>query len=94
MSILDKIVIKIIKEQELIIGPLAWSEAGKVSGLQIIDLRKGEVIFNNGDQKSVVDKLVAQYDRLFGQASHEVSKEAVASLVADMSPAEVPSSLK
>ena len=36
------------------------------------------------DQKNVIDKLVGQYDRLFGQASHEVSKEAVVSLVADL----------
>ena len=93
MSILDQIAVKIIKEQELVVGPLAWSEAEKVQGLKIVDSNNGEVAFNNGDQKSVIDRLVNQYDRLFGQASHEVSREAAAPLVADLSPSEVPSSL-
>ena len=94
MSTLDLIATKIIKEQELVIGPLAWSEAGKVSGLKVIDSRNGQIAFNNGDQKDVVNRLVSQYDRLFGRASHEVSREAVVSLVADLAPSEVPSSLQ
>ena len=94
MSTLDQIAIKIIKEQELIIGPLAWSEAGKVKGLKIIDSKKGEVTFDNGDQKEIINRLVSQYDRLFGKASHEVCREAVVSLIADLQPSEVPSSLR
>jgi hypothetical protein len=43
--------------------------------------------------KAAVDRLVAQYERLFGRASHEVCREAVASIIAKMSVAEVPSSL-
>ncbi len=34
----NQIPIRIIKEQELIIGPIAWDEAGKVSGLTIDSL--------------------------------------------------------
>ena len=94
MSILDQIAIKIIKEQELVIGPLAWTEAQKVSGLQVIDQKKGEVELKNGDPKEVVNRLVAQYERLFGRASHEVCRDSVKDLVAQMSPEEVPSSLK
>ena len=93
MSILDQIATKIIKEQELIVGPLAWSEARKVSGLKIVDSKKGEVTFNDSDQKEVINRLVTQYSRLFGQASREVCREATVSLVADMAPSEVPSSL-
>ena len=93
MSILDQITTKIIKEQELIVGPLAWSEAEKVKGLQIVDSKKGEVIFSDPDQKEVVNRLVIQYERIFGRASHEVCREAVVSLIADLSPSEVPSSL-
>ena len=88
-----QIVVRIIKEQELVIGPLAWDEAKKVSGLNVIDSKKGEVSFS-GDQKETVNKLVAQYERLFGRASHEVCKEAVQDLVAEMSPNEIPDSLK
>ena len=93
ISTLDQIVIKIIREQELIVGPLAWSEAGKVRGLRITNSSKGEVTFDNGDQKEVINRLVSQYDRLFGRASHEVCREAVVSLIADLQPSEVPSSL-
>jgi hypothetical protein len=94
MSIFDQIAIKIIKEQELVIGPLAWLEAGKVQGLKIIDQNKGEVALNNGDSKSIVDRLVNRYENIFGRASREVCKEAAASLVADLAPSEVPTSLQ
>ncbi len=89
-----KIVIRIIKEQELVIGHLAWDEARKVQGLQIIDETKEEVNLQNGDPKGIIDKLVAQYERLFGRASHEVCREAVQDLIAQIPAEEVPSSLK
>jgi hypothetical protein len=93
MTTLDQIAVRIIQEQELVIGPLAWTEAGKVTGLKILDAGKGEVALEGADQKDIVNRLVAQYERLFGRASHEVCRGAVASLIADMTPAEVPSSL-
>ena len=92
MSILDQIAQKIIKEQELIIGPLAWGEAKKVSGLSVEDAT-GEVVLV-GDKKQAIDALVARYDRLFGRASHEVSREAVSGLLADLASEEVPISLR
>ena len=94
MTTYEQIVIKIIKEQELIIGPLAWIEAAKVSGLSIIDKRVGTILVKQEEGKGVIDQLVAQYDRLFGKASHEVCKEAVASIIADLPLSEVPSSLQ
>ena len=94
MSTLDQIAVKIIREQEMIIGPLAWDEAGHVAGLKIIDQRQGHIGLENGDPKQIIDKLVAQYDRLFGRASHEVSREAAAPFLANLAPAEIPSSLK
>lgn len=93
-TIFNQILIRIIKEQELVIGPLAWEEARKVQGLQIIDLKNGEVSLQNGDPKNIVDSLVAQYERLFGRASHEVCRDAVRDIVANMTPEEVPSSLR
>ncbi len=89
---LTQIPIRIIKEQELIIGPVAWDEAGKVSGLTI-DRSHNSVSFS-GDGKDIVNRLVAQYERLFGRASHAVCHDAVQDLIAGMSPEEVPSSLK
>lgn len=94
MMVLDKMTSNIIKQQELIIGPLAWNEAGKISGIQIIDQSHGEVNLDENDPKSVIDKLVAQYERLFGRASIEVCKEAATPFLANLAPAEIPSSLR
>ena len=92
MVTFDQIPIRIIKEQELIIGPLAWDEARKLSGLTI-DQSHSFVSFA-GDEKDVINRLVAQYEKLFGKASHEVCKEAVQDLIAEMPPEEIPDSLK
>ena len=87
-----QIAIRIIKEQEFVVGPLAWDEASKVAGLSIDKLHNS--ISFSGDEKDVVNRLVAQYERLFGKASHEVCREAVQDLIAEMAPDEIPSSLK
>ena len=92
MAQLDSIASSIIREQQLIIGPLAWSEAKKVNGLSV-DRARSEVHIEGGDPKAVIDSLVAQYERLFGKASREVCKEAVASLVKGMPHGDVPQSL-
>jgi len=92
MEAILQIPIRIIHEQELVIGPLAWDEAGKVSGLTI-DQSHNSVSFS-GDSKDVINRLVAQYERLFGRASHEVCREAVQDIIIGMLPEEVPSSLK
>lgn len=94
MLILDQIATKIIKEQELVIGPLAWSEAEKVPGLHLIGHDHGEIDASVTDKNAVIDRLVNQYERLFGKASHEVCKEAVATIVAEMDADEIPVSLK
>lgn len=91
---LNQIAIRIIKEQERIIGPIAWSEAKKVTGLKILDEKAGTIQITNGDAKEVVDRLVAQYERLFGRASHEVCREAASPLIAGLSMTEVPVSLR
>ena len=93
MTTLNQVAGKIIQEQALVIGPLAWSEAEKVPGLTIIDQKNGEVQVGNDNPKAVVDRLVAQYERLFGRASHEVCKEAVASIIGGLAPGEIPVSL-
>jgi len=52
------------------------------------------IALQEGDAKPIIDKLVAQYERLFGKASHEVCKEAVQDILAEMLPEEIPNSLK
>ena len=93
-NLLQDIIVRIIREQELVIGPLAWIEASKVSGLSVIDQRAGTVLITGTDQNAVIDSLVAQYEKLFGRASHEVSRDAVKSLIANIPVTEIPSSLR
>ena len=92
MDTILQIPIRIIKEQELVVGPLAWDEAKKVPGL-VVDQIHNSVSFS-GDAKDIINRLVAQYERLFGKASHMVCHEAVKDIVTKMSPDEVPESLK
>lgn len=93
MPTLDTIVSQIIRGQEFVIGPLAWSVARKVQGLAIDD-QKRQVTISDSDPKAAVDRLVAQYERLFGRASHEVCRDAVTALIQALPPMEVPSSLR
>jgi hypothetical protein len=92
-KIYDQIAIRIIREQELIIGPLAWDEARKVQGILIVDQKKGEVSMS-GDSKQILNNLVAQYAKLFGRASNEVCKEVTQDLIAELPADQVPESLK
>ena len=95
MTIYDQIAIQIIKEQELLMGPVAWRQASAVNGLKIIDVKKGIVSIKEGkDSETVLNDLVERFGSLFGPAGREVCKEAVSALVADLKPSQVPSSLK
>ncbi len=95
MSIYDQIVIKIVKEQESLMGPVAWYQAAKVKGLTIIDRVKGNVLITEGaDGKTVVDGLINEYGNLFGRAARQSCRESVIALIADLAPSEVPSSLQ
>ncbi len=94
MTVYDQIIMKIIKEQELLMGPVAWIEAGKVTGLRILDRKAGTVSIEGSDNVVVVNSLVDRFERLFGRAGREVCKEAVGALVADMKPTQIPSSLR
>lgn len=93
MNIYEKISARIIKEQELIIGPVAWDEAKKVSGFSILNKETGEVTLGTNTPETV-NLLVSQYERLFGRASHEVCKEAAQDLITNLTPEEIPSSLR
>ncbi len=89
----DQIATKIVNEQELIIGPIAWQEAEKVVGLHVAPMH-GSISIDNGNGGQVIDRLVERYERLFGRASHEVCREAVAALIGGLAQADVPLSLR
>lgn len=80
----------IIKEQQSIIGPIALDQAKKVSGLEV----NGTDIKIAGNKKEVLGNLVDQYEKLFGQASVEVCKEAFSSFADKIPVTDVPDILK
>lgn len=89
MDIFEQAAEKIIEEQEKIIGPIAFEQAKKVPGLSV-DLQKHEVKIE-GDQKEILQKLVEQYQHLFGRASVEVCKDAVKDIIKQAPSNKIPS---
>ena len=80
------IVKEIIRYQESIIGPLAWSEASKVNGINT----KGQDVLVSGDGKKILELLVKQYENLFGLASVEACKDAIRPLLPKMGEIDIP----
>ena len=76
----------IISQQELVVGSLARVEADKVSGLTISN---GDITID-GDGKKILEALVNQYAKLFGQASVEVCKGAVQRASGDLEKVALP----
>ncbi|MBI1838986.1 MAG: hypothetical protein HYR95_01645 [Candidatus Colwellbacteria bacterium] len=83
---------RIIHEQATIIGPAAWSEAQQVEGLSI-DVSRMEA-YVTGNRKEVLERLVLQYEQLFGKASREVCREAVRPFLSQVSIEEIPEVLR
>lgn len=78
---------QIIKQQQMIIGPVAIDQAKKVTGLNIDDV---EHVAVKGDGREVLASLVRQYSKLFGQASVEVCKDAVREIKPPLSREDLP----
>lgn len=91
MNPYSEIISHIIKEQEAIIGPIALEQAKKVSGLTV---KSEEDIEVTGTIKDVLNALVNQYAKLFGQASVEVCKEAFLPYADKISVNDIPTILK
>lgn len=92
MQTTDQLAGLIVREQAAIIGPLAWAEARRVQGLKV-DRQKREVHVE-GVPREVLERLVRQYERLFGRASREVCRDAVRPLVAHVPQEEIPAVLR
>lgn len=91
-AFIEKMAAKIISDQAVVIGPLAWEEAKKVLGLAV-DIQQ-HAVHVEGNAREVLEKLVAQYEQLFGQASVEVCRDAVRPLLSQVSQDEIPAVLK
>lgn len=92
MDIFAQLVEKIIEEQEHIIGPIALEQARKVQGLTV-DWIRHDIKFN-GNKSQIIDRLVEQYEGLFGQASVEACKEAVHSIISQVPQDQIPPMLR
>ena len=68
-------VAEIIKEQQSVIGSLAFDQAKRVHGLLLVSETPLKLTITE-DGKIVLGELVKQYSQIFGQASVEVCKEA------------------
>jgi len=79
---------KIIREQEGIIGPVAYEQATKVPGISID--KTNHNITLNGDKKIIVENLVKQYEQLFGKISIAICKEAVRGIIINAPADQVP----
>lgn len=88
MDIYSSLVQKIVKEQEAIIGPVAIEQASKVEGLRI-DPKTYDVTLN-GDKKVIIESLVKKYESLFGLTSIEVCRDAVKSMLPQVSRDQIP----
>jgi hypothetical protein len=91
MDIFEKMVERIIKGQEDLIGPIALEQAKKVEGLKV-DWASHEITMT-GNKKAVLEKLVKQYEGLFGAASVQVCKDAVKSMIGEAPKDQIPQAL-
>lgn len=89
-SVYENIAQAIIREQEQVIGPVAYYQAQNVPGIKVGSNKLVKII--SKDPKSVLQNLVLSYSQLFGRASIELSKDAIKSLNA--SPQYLPEILK
>ncbi len=92
MDAYSKLVEAIIQGQERIIGPLAVEQAQQVPGLEV-DWQQHTVSVK-GNKTEVVERLVEQYQHLFGQTSVEVCREAAGPFLGQLTPAGVPKLLR
>lgn len=92
MDIYGQIATKIIEQQETIIGPIAVEQAASVANLTVDWTQKSVSVTGNGP--SVIDELVRQYERLFGQIAVETCKDAAAKLILQLTPEQLPKSLQ
>jgi hypothetical protein len=84
----SSLVIRIIEEQENIIGPLAVEQAKKIQGLNV-DWDNKKIIIS-GDKKLILESLAKRYESIFGQASIEYCKQIIHSMSDKIAPDQIP----
>jgi len=88
MDIFAELAQNIIKQQETIIGPVAFEQAQKVTGLKIDQQTKSIIV--EGNKTEVLEQLIEKYRDLFGFASVEVCRDAVKGLLPKVPKEQIP----
>lgn len=93
-AVVQNLVTTIVRRQQDIIGPIAFEQARKVSGLRVDG--EGNVVVEVGQDKlgSVLPDLVNAYRELFGRASVLACKDAVKELQPSVPADELPDILR
>lgn len=76
-DIFSQLALKIIQEEEKIIGSKAWELASEVRGLYVDENRTLRI---QGNKNEVINQLIAQYEQVFGQTSRELAKDTIKGL--------------
>lgn len=91
ISVYSTLATNILKSQMMVVGPLAIDQARKVAGISI---GTGDTITIQGNGKELLEKLVQQFEQLFGQASVEACKDAIKESQLSLSPSDLPEILR
>lgn len=94
MNNYSQLISNIIKEQQVIIGPIAIDQANKVGGLSVANDGRIKVTITGSDTSKILTELVEKYEQLFGRASVEVCRDAVKELKPPIPNDELPQILR
>ena len=90
VSVFEQIAVRIIQEQEKIIGPIAVEQAQAVKGLKVDWSESEHSVEFGGDTTQVINELISRYSELFGRLSVEVCRSASSDLISQLSDDQIP----
>lgn len=95
MKDIDVIVQSIISHQREVLGPLAIEQASGITGLEVDASGKVKISLKASDNsKNLLQSLVKKYEKLFGQASVEVCRDAIREAGVQVEESELPEILR
>ncbi len=93
-TLYNKIAARIIKQQEELIGSIAWTLARKVTGITIAKTNTPEDVVIADTPKEVINSLVAVCEFIWGRLGKMQCIEATADITRSMRTEDIPDSLK
>lgn len=90
-TVYTQIAVQIIERQESVMGPMALQQAMQVPNMAV-NWANRSVTFM-GDPVTSIDRLVDQYEEMFGKVSVGICRDAAANLVSQLPPEKRPKRL-